>query len=92
MQRRNGPTRESFEVEKKFGGLENIPNQSLVLCRSQAFEENHKREKKQPEDPLKQLLIKKREEVRTGHPIFKRILFIADYTLMMDCTLKRIIL
>ena len=30
MQKGNGPTRASFEVEKKFGGLENIPNQSPV--------------------------------------------------------------
>ena len=28
MQKGNRPTRASFEVEKKFGGLENIPNQS----------------------------------------------------------------
>ena len=37
MQKGNGPTRALFEVEKKFGGLENIPNQSLVPRRSQAF-------------------------------------------------------
>ena len=37
----NGPTRASFEVEKKFGGLENIPNQYLVPHRSQVFEEKN---------------------------------------------------
>ena len=67
MQTGNGPTRTSFEIEMKFGALENVPNQSLVPRRSQAFEENRKLKKKQPEDSLKQLLIKQREEGRTGH-------------------------
>ena len=67
MQTGNGSTRASFEVEMEFGGLENILNQSLVPRRSQAFEENRKLKKKQPEDSLKQLLIKQREEGRTGH-------------------------
>ena len=40
MQTENRPTRASFEVEKKFGSLENIPNQSPVPRCSQAFEEN----------------------------------------------------
>ena len=68
-----GPTRASFEVEKKFGGLENTPNQSLVLRESNALE-----------DPFKQLLIKQREEGRTGHPLIKRILFDTDlYTITL---------
>ena len=37
----NGPTRASFEVAKKFGGLENIPSQYLVQQRSQVFEEKN---------------------------------------------------
>ena len=67
-------TSSSFEVEKKFWDLENILNQSLVPRRSQAFEENHKLKKKQPENPLKQLLIKQRKESWTGYPIIKGIL------------------
>ena len=93
MQTGKGPTRASFEVEKKFGGLENIPNQSLVPRRSKAFEENRKMKKKQPEDPLKQLLIKQREEGRTGHPIIKRILFDTNsytITLMTDLAVENI--
>ena len=35
MQSGNGPARASFEIKKKFGGLEIIPNQSLVPNRSQ---------------------------------------------------------
>ena len=46
MQTENRPTKPSFESEKKFGDLENIPNQSLVPRRSQAFEENRKLKKK----------------------------------------------
>ena len=46
MQTENRPTKTSLEVEKKFGDLENIPNQSLVPRRSQAFEENRKLKKK----------------------------------------------
>ena len=69
MQTENRPTRASFEVEKKFGSLENISNQSLVPRCSQAFEENRKLKKKQPEDSLKQPLIKQREESRAGHSI-----------------------
>ena len=46
MQTENRPTKASVEVEKKFGDLENIPNQSLVPRRSQAFEENRKLKKK----------------------------------------------
>ena len=93
MQTGNGPTRASFEVEKKLGGLEKIPNQSLVPRRSQAFEENCKLKKKQPVDPLKQLLIKQREEGRTGHPIIKRILFDTNsytITLMTDLAVQNI--
>ena len=79
-----GPTRASFEVEKKFGGLENTPNQSLVLRESNTLEENRKPKKKRPEDPFKQLLIKQREEGRTGHPLIKRILFDTDlYTITL---------
>ena len=92
MQTGNGP-KVSFEVEKKFGGLENIPNQSLVPRRPQAFEENRKLKNKQPEDPLKQLLIKQREEGRTGHPIIKRILFDTNsytITLMTDLAVQNI--
>ena len=37
METGNKPTRTSFEVEKEFGGLENVPNQSLVPRRSQAI-------------------------------------------------------
>ena len=74
MQTENRPTRLSFEVEKKFWDLENIPNQSLVPRRSQTFEENHKLKKKKPENPLKQLLIKQRKESWAGHPIIKGIL------------------
>ena len=37
MQTRNRQTRTSFEVERKFGGLENVPNQSLVPRRLQAL-------------------------------------------------------
>ena len=62
MQKGDGLTKGSFEVEKKFRGLENIPNQSLVPRRSQAFEESRTLTKKQPEDPLKQVLIKQTEE------------------------------
>ena len=62
VQKGDGPTKGSFEVEKKFRGLENIPNQSLVPRRSQAFEESRTLAKKQPEDPLKQVLIKQTEE------------------------------
>ena len=80
MQTENRPTKASLEVEKKFGDLENIPNQSLVPRRSQAFEENGKLKKKQPEDPLKQPLIKQREGSRTGHPIIKRILFATNFS------------
>ena len=79
MQTENRPTKVSFEAEKKFGDLENIPNQSLVSRRLQAFEENCKLKKKQPEDPLKQPLIKQREGSRTGHPIIKRILFTTNF-------------
>ena len=88
-----GPTRVSVEVEEKFGGLEDIPNQSLVPRQSKAFEENRKLKKKQPEDPLKQLLIKRREEGRTGHPIIKRILFdtnLYTITLMTDLVVQNI--
>ena len=49
--------------------------------------------KKQPEDPLKQLLIKQREEGRTGHPIIKRILFDTNsytITLMTDLAVENI--
>ena len=46
MQTENRPTNASFEAEKKFGGLENIPNQSLVPRRSQTFEENRELKKK----------------------------------------------
>ena len=91
MQKGNGPTRASFEAEKKFRGLENIPNQSVVPRRSQAFEENRKLNKKQPEDPLKQLLIKQREEGRTSHPIIKRIMFDTNsctITLMTDLAVQ----
>ena len=80
MQTENRPTKASFEVEKKFGDLENIPNQSLVPRLSQAFEENGKLKKKQPEDPLKQPLIKQREGSPTGHPIIKRILFATNFS------------
>ena len=79
MQTGNGPRRASFEVEKTFWGLENIPNQSLSPRRSQAFEENRKLKKKQPEDPLIQPLINQREEGRTGHPKIKRILFDTNF-------------
>ena len=91
MQTENRPTKASFEVEKKFGDLENIPNQSLVPRRSQAFEENCKLKKKQPEDPLKQPLIKQREGSRTEHPIIKQILFATNFykiTLMADLACK----
>ena len=95
MQTENRPTRASFEVEKKFGSLENIPNQSLVPHCSQAFEENRKLKKKQPEDPLKQPLIKQRAQSRAGHSIMKRILFLFatnfyTITLMTDLAVQNI--
>ena len=65
----NRPKKASFDVEKKFGSLENLPKQSLVPRCSQAFGENRKLKKKQPEDPLKQPLIKQREESWAGHSI-----------------------
>ena len=74
-------------------GLENIPNQSLVPRRSQAFEENRKLNKKQPEDPLKQVLIKQREEGPRDHPIIRRILFDTNsytITLMTDLVVQNI--
>ena len=69
MQTGNRPTKASFEVEQKFRSLENLPNQSLVPRCSQAFEEDRKLKKKQPEDSLKQPLIKQREESRAVHSI-----------------------
>ena len=93
MQTGKGPTRASFEIEKKFGGLENIPNQSVFPHRSKAFEENRKMKKKQPEDPLKQLLIKQRDEGWTGHLIIKRILFDTNsytITLVTDLAVENI--
>ena len=93
MQTENRPTRASFEVEERFRGLENIPNQSLVPRRSQTFEENHKLIKKQPVDSLKQPLIKQREESWTGHFIIKRILFATNFyaiTLMTDLAVQNI--
>ena len=52
MQTGNGPTRGSFKFEKKFGDFKNIPDQSLVPRRSQAFKENYKLKKKQPEETI----------------------------------------
>ena len=94
MQTGNRPTRTSFEVEKKFGGLENIPNHSLVPRRSKAINlKNLKLKKKQPENPLKQLLIKQRKESRAGYPIIKRILFETNFytiILMTDLAVQNI--
>ena len=94
MQTGNKPTRTSFEVEKKFGGLENVRNQSLVPRRSQAINlKNHKLKKEQPENPLKQLLIKQRKESRAGYPIIKSILFETNFytiTLMTDLVALKI--
>ena len=52
IQVENIPTRASFQIEKKFGSLENIPNQSLVPRGSQAFEENHKRKQETTREPF----------------------------------------
>ena len=94
MQTGNKPTRTSFEVEKKFGGLQNVLNQSLGPRRSQAINlKNHKLKKEQPENPLKQLLIKQRKESRAGYPIIKRILFETNFytiTLMTDLAVQNI--
>ena len=52
MQTGNGPTRGSFEFDKKIGDFENIPDQSLVPRCSQAFEEKRKLKNKQPEETI----------------------------------------
>ena len=51
MQQGNGPARASFEVEKKFGGLEIIPNHSLVPNRSQIIRRKPETEKETTRGP-----------------------------------------
>ena len=55
---------------------------------------NHKLKKEQPENPLKELLIKQRKESRAGYPIIKRILFETNFytiTLMTDLAVQNIV-
>ena len=70
----HNPARATYESEKELGGLESIANASSLPRRRHAYEENRKKAKVDiPDDPLRELLTKQRQEGRTGHPIIRRI-------------------
>lgn len=68
------PARATYESEKELGGLDGIGNASSLPRRRHAYEENRKKAKVDiPDDPLRDLLTKQRQEGRTGHPVIRRI-------------------
>ena len=74
-----------FETDAELGGLENMENQSSVPRRSYGYEfARSQRKLLKDEDPLKKLLIKQKEEVRTGKRIIRKISFDGDsYTVVL---------